>query len=79
MLNDIIRYIILYVYFSKDVKFVDTHKKSVISERKTGLNDIVSSYNLITTDNDSKSVDSLMRRCKGTIYELLAKELIRKQ
>ena len=61
------------------IKFVDTHKKDVDSEKKIALNDIFSSYNLITTDNDYKSVDSLMRGCKIKIRELLAKELIRKR
>ena len=61
------------------IKFVDTHKKDVDSGKKIALNDIFSSYNLITTDNDYKSVDSLMRGCKIKIRELLAKELIRKR
>ena len=61
------------------LKFADTRQKNVQTEKKTALNDMFSSYNLITTDNDSKSVDSLMRGCKIKICELLAKELIRKR
>ena len=79
MLNDIFVILSYTCTLVKMSIFVEIRKKNVDSERKTGLNDIFNSYNLITTDNDVKSVDSLMRRCKGTICELLAKELIRKR
>ena len=54
-------------------------KKDAVTEKKIGLNEVFSTYNILTPDNDVKSVDSFMRERRVMINKLLAEEIIRKR